>query len=69
MLDDLSTHAPAALYAAFAPEEARRLLRCLEFHIVPKRAGRLNMVEIEIGILAAQFLDCRIRIWIRSPRR
>ena len=60
VLDNLSPHTPAALYEAFAPEEARRLLRRLEFHYVPKHASWLNMVENEIGILASQCLDRRI---------
>jgi DDE superfamily endonuclease len=50
----------AALYEAFPAAEARRLLRRLEFHYVPKHASWLNMVEIEIGILSAQCLDRRI---------
>ena len=33
------------------------MLRRLEFHYVPKHASWLNMVEIEIGVLAAQCLD------------
>lgn len=32
VLDNLSTHTPAALYETFAPDEARRILRRLEFH-------------------------------------
>ena len=60
VLDNLSTHTPAALYEAFAPDEARRILRRLEWHFVPKHASWLNMVEIEIGVLAAQCLDRRI---------
>jgi transposase len=60
VLDNLSTHSPAALYEAFAPEEARRILRRLEFHYTPKHASWLNMVEIEIGVLVAQCLDRRI---------
>ena len=48
------------LYQAFPAPEARRLLRQLEFHYVPKHASWLNMVEIEIGVLAAQCLDRRI---------
>ena len=60
VLDNLSTHTPAALYEAFPPAEARRVLRRLEFHYVPKHASRLNMVEIEIGVLSAQCLDRRI---------
>ena len=60
VLDNLSTHSPGALYQAFPAEEARRVLRQLEFHYVPKHASWLNMVEIEIGVLAAQCLDRRI---------
>ena len=32
VLDNLNTHRPAALYEAFPPDEARRILRRLEFH-------------------------------------
>ena len=49
MLDNLSTHTAGALYQAFPPAEARRLLNRLQFHYVPKHASWLNMVEIEIG--------------------
>jgi hypothetical protein len=60
VLDNLSTHTPAALYQSFPPEEARRILRRLEFHYVPKHASWLNMVEIEIGVLKGQCLARRI---------
>lgn len=60
VLDNLSTHTSAAFYEAFAPAEARRVLRKLEFHYVPKHASWLNMVEIEIGVLAGQCLARRI---------
>lgn len=60
VLDNLSTHKPASLYEAFAPDEARRILRRLEFHYTPKHASWLNMVEIEIGVMVAQCLDRRI---------
>jgi transposase len=60
VLDNLSTHSPAALYEAFPAAEARRLLRRLEFHYLPKHASWLNMVEIEIGVLRTQCLDRRI---------
>jgi hypothetical protein len=60
VLDNLSTHSVGALYQAFPPDEARRLLRRLEFHYVPKHASWLNMVEIEIGVLRTQCLDRRI---------
>ena len=51
---------PGALYQTFPPDEARRVLRRLQFHYVPKHASWLNMVEIEIAVLAAQCLDRRI---------
>jgi transposase len=60
VLDNLSTHFPGSLYQAFPPDEARRVLRRLEFHHVPKHASWLNMVEIEIGVLRSQCLDRRI---------
>jgi transposase len=60
VLDNLSTHSSGALYQAFPAAEARRVLRRLEFHYVPKHASWLNMVEIEIGVLRSQCLDRRI---------
>ena len=60
VLDNLSTHSAGALYQAFPATEARRILQRLEFHYVPKHASWLNMVEIEIGVLAGQCLDRRI---------
>jgi len=60
VLDNLSTHTQGALYEAFAPDEARRILRRLEFHYTPKHASWLNMVEIEIGVMVEQCLDRRI---------
>jgi transposase len=60
VLDNLSTHSAGALYQAFPPVEARRILRRLELHYVPKHASWLNMVEIEIGVLKGQCLARRI---------
>jgi transposase len=60
VLDNLSTHSVGAFYQAFPAEHARRLLRRIEFHYVPKHASWLNMVEIEIGVLSSQCLDRRI---------
>jgi DDE superfamily endonuclease len=65
VLDNLSTHSAGALYQAFPATEARRLLRRLEFHYVPKHASWLNMVEIEIGVLTSQCLDRRIESYAR----
>ena len=60
VMDNLSTHTPGALYEAFSPPKARRLLRRLEVHFTPKHASWLNMAEIEIGVLRGQCLDRRI---------
>jgi hypothetical protein len=60
VLDNLSTHTFAALYATFLPEEARRIARKLEFHYTPKHGSWLNMVEIELSVLVKQCLNRRI---------
>ena len=60
VLDNLSTHSPAAVYERFEPTEARRILSRIEFHFTPKHASWLNMVEIEIGVMVRQCLDRRI---------
>jgi transposase len=65
VLDNLSTHSAGALYQTFPADEARRVLRRLEFHYVPKHASWLNMIEIEIGVLASQCLDRRIESYTR----
>lgn len=60
VMDNLNTHKPASLYEAYAPAEARRILRRLEFHYTPKHASWLNQAEIEWGVLSGQCLDRRI---------
>ena len=52
VMDQLNTHTPASLYAAFPPEEARRLAERLEIHHTPKHGSWLNMAEIELSVLA-----------------
>ena len=60
VLDQLNTHEPASVYEAFAPAEARRILRKLAFHHTPKHASWLNQAEIEFSVLSGQCLDRRI---------
>lgn len=60
VLDNLNTHNPSSLYEAFTPQEARRLLRKLEFHYTPKHGSWLNMAEIEISVLSRQCLQQRL---------
>jgi hypothetical protein len=58
--DNLNTHTGAALYEAFAPAEARRILNKLDFRYTPKHGSWLNMAEVEIGVVLGQCLDQRI---------
>jgi len=60
VLDNLSTHRPAALYVAFAPAEARRILKRLEFHYTPKHGSWLNMAELELSVFGRECWDRRI---------
>jgi hypothetical protein len=60
VLDNLNTHTPAALYEAFPPAEARRLLKQLEFHYTPVHGSWLNMAELEFSMLSRQCLGRRI---------
>src|SRR5208337_3057001 len=43
--DNLSTHTPASLYAAFPAPEARRLAKRFEWHYTPKHGSWLDMAE------------------------
>ncbi len=60
VLDNLNTHTPAALYEAFPPAEARRLLRKLDVRYTPKHGSWLNMAEIEFAGVSKQGLDQRL---------
>lgn len=60
ILDNLNTHGPGSLYEAFAPAEARRLIKKLEFHYTPRHGSWLNMAEIELSILQRQCLNRHI---------
>jgi hypothetical protein len=60
VLDNLNTHTPAALYEAFPPAEARRLLRKLDWRYTPKHGSWLNMAEIEFAVVSKQGLDQRL---------
>ena len=60
VLDNFGTHKASALYKAYPPAEALRILSKLEFHYTPKHASWLNMAEIEIGAMSRQCLDRRI---------
>ena len=58
--DNLNTHTHAALYEAFEPAEARRLVERFEWHYTPKHGSWLNIAEIEISVIARAALRGRI---------
>jgi len=60
VMDNLNIHTPAALYEAFAPAEAKRIVDRLEIHHTPKHGSWLDIAEIELSALARQCLDRRI---------
>ena len=59
-VDQLTTHSPAALYAAFPAAEARRLAGRIELHYTPKHGSWLNTAEIEPAVLQRQCLRRRL---------
>ena len=58
--DNLSTHTPASLYAAFPALEARRRANRFEWHYTPKHGSWLDMAESELAVLTKQCLNRRI---------
>ena len=58
--DNLSTHTPASLYAAFPAPEARRLVNRFEWYYTPKHGSWLDMAESELAVLTRQCLSRRI---------
>jgi len=58
--DNLNTHYLAALYQAFEPAEALRLVQKLELVHTPKHGSWLNVAESELSVLTRQCLDRRI---------
>lgn len=60
VLDNLNTHRPAALYQAFPPAEARRILDRIEWHFTPVHGSWLNIAELEWSVLSRQGLARRI---------
>jgi transposase len=60
VVDNLNIHTPAALYETFPAAEAHLRLQRVEFHYTPKHGSWLNMVEIELSVLAGQCLKRRL---------
>ena len=60
VLDNLNTHTPAALYHAFPPAEAWRILQKLEWHFTPVHGSWLNIAELEFAVLGRTVFKKRI---------
>jgi hypothetical protein len=60
VMDNLNTHRMSSLYAAFTPEEARRLIDRIEVVHTPKHGSWLNMAECELSVLTGQALGDRV---------
>lgn len=58
--DNLSTHTKGAFYEAFPASKAFELAQKTQFHFTPVKASWLNMVEIELSVLARMCLNRRI---------
>lgn len=51
VMDNLNTHKASSLYKAFSPEEARRIIKKLEIHYIPKHGSWLDIAEIELNVM------------------
>jgi hypothetical protein len=59
VMDNLNTHTLSSLYETFPPEQAFRLAQKLELHFTPKHRIWLDIAELELSALAAQYLRGR----------
>lgn len=57
--DNLNTHSKGAFYEAFAPEQARAIVRRLEFCHTPKHGSWLNIAENELSSMTRQCITGR----------
>jgi hypothetical protein len=63
--DNLSTHTAVALYEAYSPAGARRILRRVEFHYTPKHGSwpeywqRSRSVFLHVGVCRVVWKVCR----------
>lgn len=52
--DNLNTHTIGAFYETFGPEQARSLVKRIEFHYTPKHGSWLNIAENELSSMTRQ---------------
>ncbi|AKB27598.1 Mobile element protein [Methanosarcina siciliae T4/M] len=58
--DNLNIHKEKAFYETFSEDEAKKILKKIEFHYTPKHASWLNAAEIEISVMDEECTDRRI---------
>ena len=58
--DNLNIHNEKSFYEAFCEDEAKQILKKIEFHYTPKHASWLNAAEIEINVMNMQCTGKRI---------
>ena len=57
--DNLNTHTMGAFYEAFPADEARKLVRRIEFRYTPKHGSWLNISENELSSMTRQCISGR----------
>jgi len=57
--DNLNTHTRGAFYEVFEPEQARQLVKRIEFCYTPKHGSWLNIAENELSAMTRQCLSNR----------
>lgn len=57
--DNLNTHTIGAFYQAFEPEQARQLVRRIDFCYTPKHGSWLNIAENELSAMTRQCVNGR----------
>jgi hypothetical protein len=66
--DNLNTHTKGAFYETFEPEEARGIVRRLEFCHTPKHGSWLNIAENELSSMTRQCLKDRRFATVKALR-
>jgi hypothetical protein len=61
ILDNLNTHFASSFIETFGEEQAKRLLKRIEFHYTPNHASWLNVAEIEINVMDMECTDRRFK--------
>jgi hypothetical protein len=59
--DNLNTHFESSFHETFNKEEAKQILKRIEFHYTPTHASWLNVAEIEIGVMDEECTGRRIK--------